>query len=74
MTLHEENPSAVDVHPRGFWRWLPIGFLMGFIAITSVILLGAQPPEWMFVALDLGWAVVALALLLKLSSVRTWNQ
>ncbi|MGC6371871.1 hypothetical protein [Pseudomonas sp. K2I15] len=71
MTIHEENPSAINVrqHPLGFWRWLPIGFLMGFIAITSVILLGAQPPEWMFVALNLGWAIVALALLVKLSGV-----
>jgi hypothetical protein len=42
---------------------------MGFIAVTSVILLGAQPPEWMFVALNVGWALVALTLLAKLSGV-----
>ncbi|MDF3198355.1 hypothetical protein P3C29_06665 [Pseudomonas sp. 1912-s] len=71
MTLHEENPSAATVRrpPRGFWRWLPLGGLMGFIAVTSVILLGAQPPEWMFVALNVGWALVALTLLAKLSGV-----
>lgn len=71
MTLHQENPPATTErqHPRGSWRWLPMGFLMGFIAITSVTLLSTQPPEWMFVALNLGWAVVALALLLKLSGV-----
>jgi hypothetical protein len=42
---------------------------MGFIAITSVILLGTQPPEWLFVALDGAWAVVALVLLARLSGI-----
>lgn len=71
MTLHEEHPSAIQVrqHPRRFWLWLPIGLLMGFIAITSVILLATQPPEWLFVALDGGWAVVALVLLARLSGL-----
>lgn len=71
MTLHEEHPSAIPVrpYPRRFWRWLPIGLLMGFIAITSVILLATQPPEWLFVALDGGWAVVALVLLARLSGI-----
>ncbi|MDY7532989.1 hypothetical protein RGV33_15075 [Pseudomonas sp. Bout1] len=71
MTLHEENPSTVNLRhrPGGFWRWLPIGLLMGCIVITSLMLLAAQPPEWMFVALNVGWAIVALTLLVKLSGM-----
>ncbi|MHA6575205.1 hypothetical protein [Pseudomonas yamanorum] len=71
MTLPEDNPLKIEGCPRqaNRWFWLALGFLMIFLTITSMIFLGVNPPEWMFVALNFGWAIVALTLLMRLSSV-----
>ncbi|NWE38651.1 hypothetical protein HX875_04150 [Pseudomonas yamanorum] len=71
MTLHEQNPLEVEAcqRQRPLWFWLPIGFLIVFLTTTSMIFLGTNPAEWMFVALNFGWAIVALTLLARLSGV-----
>jgi membrane protein insertase Oxa1/YidC/SpoIIIJ len=71
MTLHEDSTLHIEVCQRQkhLWFWLPIGLLMVFLTVTSTIFLGTNPPEWMFVALNFGWAIVALTLLVKLSGV-----
>lgn len=72
MTLHEPNTLEIEACQRqkNLWFWLPIGFLMVFLTIASMIFLGENPPEWMFAALNFGWVIVALTLLMKLSGVR----
>ena len=71
MTLPEDNPLKTEEYQRqaNLWYWLPLGLLVVFLTITSMIFLGANPPEWMFVALNVGWAIVALTLLVRLSDV-----
>jgi hypothetical protein len=73
MTLPEDNPLKIEVRPRqaNRWFWLALGSLIVFLTITSMIFLGVNPPEWMFVAINFGWAIVASALLMKLSGVRS---
>ena len=72
MTLHEDNPLEIQVcqRQRHLWFWVPVGFLIVFLTITSMIFLGANPPEWMFVVLSFGWVIVALTLFMKLTSAR----
>lgn len=71
MTLHENNPLHLEVCQREkhLWFWVPVGFLLLSLTILSTIFLGTNPPEWMLVALNFGWAIVALTLLVKLSGV-----
>lgn len=71
MTLPEDNPLKTEEYQcqANLWYWFPLGLLVVFLTITSMIFLGANPPEWMFVALNVGWAIVALTLLVRLSGV-----
>ena len=71
MTLPEDNPLKTEESQcqANLWYWLPLGVLVVFLTITSMLFLGANPPEWMFVAVNFGWAIVALTLLTRLSGV-----
>jgi len=55
------------------WLWFPVGALLELIALYLYSMFIAQPPNWLFVSLNVMWGGAYIVLRLLASRIECWK-